>query len=133
MGEIDVLTRSNNGFLSPGNILRGFLIVILLLLAFMLAVFLYFGWQRSIRETQKREDVAPQNGRFIKISDGQIYIQETGTVSDKPVLFIHGAGAWSELWRATLDQCQPHGLYCIALDVPPFGFSEVAESAHYTR
>jgi pimeloyl-ACP methyl ester carboxylesterase len=99
----------------------------------VLAILLFFTWQRSQRETRSRADAAPKSGRFIKISDGEIYIQETGTVSDRPVLFIHGVGAWSELWRETLDQCPFHGSYCIALDLPPFGFSEVVTESRYTR
>jgi pimeloyl-ACP methyl ester carboxylesterase len=93
----------------------------------------YFDWQRNIREAASRSEAAPTNGRFVSVSDGVLYIQEAGTVSDQPVLFIHGVGAWSELWRETLDQCQAHDLYCIGVDLPPFGFSEIAPGSHYDR
>jgi alpha-beta hydrolase superfamily lysophospholipase len=121
------------GVVSPGSFLKGVTIVILALIALVLATVVFFNWQRTLRETQRRDDAAPKSGRFVTVSDGEIYVQETGTASDRPILFIHGVGAWSELWRETLDQCPPRGLYCIGLDLPPFGFSEVAEGAHYTR
>ena len=116
-----------------GRILKGILLVILLLFALILVLLTLANWQRSMRETQSRAEAAPRNGRFIRISDGEIFIQETGTVDDRPVLFIHGTGAWSELWRETLDQCPAFGQYCIGIDVPPFGFSAVDGGSQYTR
>src|SRR5438046_2593908 len=121
MGETGVPFRSRGKVVSLRSILRGFLIAIVLLFTLILSALLFFNWQRSIRETQSRAEAAPKSGRFIKISDGEMYIQETGTASDKPILFVHGAGAWSELWRETLDRCPLLGHYCIGLDLPPFG------------
>jgi len=42
----------------------------------------------------------------------------------RAVVFIHGTGAWSETWRASMDAVVKAGFRAIALDLPPFGFSE---------
>jgi pimeloyl-ACP methyl ester carboxylesterase len=41
-----------------------------------------------------------------------------------PVVFIHGFGAWSETWKKTTSVLAAQGFHTIALDIPPFGFSE---------
>ena len=48
-----------------------------------------------------------------------------------PVVLIHGTAAWSELWRATIDALAAAGFHVIALDLPPFGFSD--RPGDYTR
>ena len=53
---------------------------------------------------------------------------------DAPVvLFVHGMGAWSELWRATLDATAAAGFRAVALDLPPFGYSERPARPAYSR
>ena len=56
-------------------------VLILALLVLVIGVGAFFNWQRSLRETRSSAEAAPTSGRFVKISDGEIYIQETGAVS----------------------------------------------------
>jgi pimeloyl-ACP methyl ester carboxylesterase len=49
------------------------------------------------------------------------------------VLFIHGMGAWSELWRPTLTATAAAGFRAVAMDLPPFGFSERPVASAYGR
>jgi pimeloyl-ACP methyl ester carboxylesterase len=49
------------------------------------------------------------------------------------VLFVHGMGAWSELWRETLAATAAAGFRAVALDLPPFGFSQRPAGAAYGR
>jgi pimeloyl-ACP methyl ester carboxylesterase len=48
-----------------------------------------------------------------------------------PVVLFHGTAAWSELWRATMTALSGAGYRVIALDIPPFGFSD--RPGTYTR
>lgn len=114
-------------------LVRLFFILVSFLVVLLFIFITFFSIQRGFRETKNRSEVAPKNGRFIQISDGKIFIQETGVMNDTPVLFIHGTGAWSELWRGTLDRCAEFNLYCIAVDLPPFGFSEITSGSSYSR
>jgi len=51
-------------------------------------------------------------------------VQELGPVGAPVVVFVHGMGAWSELWRETLVATAGAGFRAVALDLPPFGYSE---------
>ena len=47
------------------------------------------------------------------------------------MVLFHGTAAWSELWRQTSDALAAAGFHVIALDLPPFGFSD--RPGNYTR
>ncbi len=76
------------------------------------------------RERQTAEQAAPASGHFVSAGDIRLYVQEDGPSNGVPVVFIHGFGAWSETWRKTTSVLAARGFHTIALDVPPFGFSE---------
>ena len=101
-----------------------FLLPIVVLGAYRLAA--------ALRETRVSSDVAPASGHFVRAADVQMFVQEVGPTSGPPVVLIHGTGAWSEIWRQTLDTLAAHGFRAIALDMPPFGFSERPANATYT-
>ena len=62
---------------------------------------------------------------------GRVFVQEKGPAGGIPVVLFHGTAAWSELWRRTIDALAAAGFRVIALDLPPFGFSDRPGS--YTR
>jgi pimeloyl-ACP methyl ester carboxylesterase len=84
------------------------------------------------RETADRKSLAPPTGRFVAAHDVELYLQETGSADAPLVLFIHGTGAWSEIWRGTLTRLAERGFHAVAVDMPPFGFSERPASGDYT-
>jgi pimeloyl-ACP methyl ester carboxylesterase len=78
---------------------------------------------------QYREQLAdgqgvPPNGHFVTSGDVKLFVQESGPANGAPVVFIPGTGAWSETWRNTLDALAARGYRGIALDLPPFGYSQ---------
>ena len=97
--------------------------VALALVAFRLAA--------AFRESKSRTAGAPPGGRFLRAGDVEIYVQEEGPADGTPVLLVHGTGAWSEIWRETMRAAAAAGYRCIALDMPPFGFSERPARADY--
>jgi len=86
----------------------------------------------SRRETADRHGLAPSTGRFVRAHDVELYIQEAGPSDGQPVLLIHGTGAWSEIWRETMTRLAERGYRAVAVDMPPFGFSERPPSGDYT-
>jgi pimeloyl-ACP methyl ester carboxylesterase len=60
-----------------------------------------------------------------------MYVQEAGPASGPVVLLVHGTGAWSEIWRRTLDTLGAEGYHAVAVDMPPFGYSERPTRADY--
>ncbi len=83
------------------------------------------------RETKLRHDEAPSMGRFVKAADVELFVQEEGPSHGPPVVFIHGTGAWSEIWRATMHALADSGYRAIALDMPPFGYSSRPANGDY--
>jgi pimeloyl-ACP methyl ester carboxylesterase len=103
------------------------------LLAIPLLTILAFYAAALLRETQAVNDVAPPTGRLIDTAQGRIFIQENGPLDGPPVLLIHGTAAWSELWRETIDHLANEKFRVIAIDLPPFGFSDRPDDGNYTR
>jgi pimeloyl-ACP methyl ester carboxylesterase len=85
------------------------------------------------RERDHAAVAAPKTGRFVTAADVQMFVQEAGPLSGPVVVLMHGTGAWSETWRATLDALGAAGWRAIAIDLPPFGYSERPRGGRYAK
>jgi pimeloyl-ACP methyl ester carboxylesterase len=83
------------------------------------------------RETADAATLAPSTGKHVATRAGRVFLQEAGPADGIPVVLFHGTAAWSELWRGTMTALAAAGYRAIALDIPPFGFSE--RHGLYTR
>jgi pimeloyl-ACP methyl ester carboxylesterase len=108
-------------------------IAVVLVIAFVSVTLGSCRWQADGRETKTRLDGAPSAGRFVRAADVEMFIQELGPKNAPVVLFVHGMGAWSELWRSTLDATAAAGFRAVAIDLPPFGYSERPPQNTYGR
>nr|WP_249127804.1 alpha/beta hydrolase [Bradyrhizobium lablabi] len=90
-----------------------------------------FRLSAAFRETADRATLAPSSGHLVKTSSGSVFVQEKGPPDGIPVVLFHGTAAWSELWWRTSDALAASGFHVIALDLPPFGFSD--RPGTYTR
>ncbi|MDX1958853.1 MAG: alpha/beta hydrolase [Leptospiraceae bacterium] len=99
---------------------------VVLILFFTLSVYFiaYLRMRVEERETKTSLEIAPKNGKFQNVNGHDIYYQSFGDETKPAVLFIHGMGSWSELWRPVAEKIAESGYYTIAIDLPPFGFSE---------
>jgi len=104
--------------------LKFFIYLIIILAVIVTSVLLFFSWQANRREVKSVTEAAPGTGHFIKANDTEVFVQESGLISGEPVLLVHGTGAWSEIWRETINVLSRAGYHTIAIDVPPFGYSE---------
>jgi pimeloyl-ACP methyl ester carboxylesterase len=112
---------------------RAVLVTLAVVVAAPVVVLGGFRIAAAMRERQPREAAAPPTGRFVRAGDLDVFVQETGPKEGEPVLLIHGTGAWSEIWRSTLDTLAASGYRAIAIDMPPFGFSDRPADASYTN
>ncbi|MDO9297465.1 alpha/beta fold hydrolase [Bradyrhizobium sp.] len=113
------------------KILRWSITTLLVLLLLALAAMATFWVAASTRETALRDELAPSTGRLVPTGSGRVFVQEKGPADGIPVVLFHGTAAWSELWRRTIDALAAAEFRVIALDLPPFGFSDRPGS--YTR
>jgi pimeloyl-ACP methyl ester carboxylesterase len=101
------------------------------ILGLLLAVILFFTLLANLRETKTRHEAAPSTGRFVQAGDVELFIQEIGPADGQVILLIHGTAAWSGLWQETMASLADAGYRCIAIDIPPFGFSERPSTPSY--
>jgi pimeloyl-ACP methyl ester carboxylesterase len=89
--------------------------------------------QADRRETETAAEVAPRSGRYLKAHDVELFVQERGDPSRPAVVFVHGTGAWSETWLPAMDAAAAAGFHAVALDLPPFGYSERPDPPSYGK
>jgi pimeloyl-ACP methyl ester carboxylesterase len=99
----------------------------------MIAPLVGFRVAAALRETNSASELAPAGGRFVQGKGGRLFVQEKGPAEGPPVVLIHGTGAWSELWRDTIDHLAGNGFRVVAIDMPPFGFSDRPRAPSYGR
>ena len=99
----------------------------------IIAILLFFRIQAMFREKNTRHDAAPKTGRFVHANDIEMFIQEMGPVDGPAVVFTHGFGAWSGMWQESMSTLSQAGFHTIAIDMPPFGFSERPVDNTYSR
>jgi len=100
-------------------------------LILIIAVIAGFRLAASLRETEDASALAPASGHLVATPSGRMFVQEKGAANGTAVVLFHGTAAWSELWRRTIDDLAGNGQYVVALDLPPFGFSDPLPA--YTR
>ena len=103
------------------------------LLVLLLLVVVCFRLAAAFREDSVPDEIAPPSGVFVEISDARLFVQEQGPSDGQAVLLVHGTGAWSGLWGETTSELAQNGYRTIAVDLPPFGFSELRESDDFSR
>lgn len=86
-----------------------------------------------LREVDGSEAIAPATGRFVVADSSKMFLQDMGPRSRVPIVLLHGTAAWSEFWRGTIDHLLAKGHRVVALDLPPFGFSDRSPTGAYTR
>src|SRR5262245_35155763 len=97
----------------------------------ILAALAVAAWM-AVHTTQERQHAdrsvsAPASGQFVQAADARIFVQRAGDPHAPALVFIHGTGAWSEVWRPSMATAVQAGFQAVALDVPPFGYSSVAD------
>ncbi|WP_120501894.1 alpha/beta fold hydrolase [Roseovarius sp. EL26] len=99
----------------------------------VLVVLFGFRGGAALRENQSRAESLPENGRLVSTKSGEIYIIEVGPSDGLPLLFAHGTAAWGALWQPVLQEMADVEYRAIAFDMPPFGYSDRAADADYSR
>lgn len=99
-----------------------------------LLLVLLFSWIRMLWvEDQDVRQAAPQQGRWLRAHDVELYVQEFGDPAAPPLVLTHGTGAWSGTWNQSVEAMAASGYRVIAVDLPPFGFSTRPTLRDYSR
>ena len=112
---------------------RNTLYLVLCLLFVLTLVIGCYRFRSFQRETASNREIAPASGRFVPAADVEIFIQESGPADGDILVFIHGTGAWGEIFRETMIPLNEAGYRTVTLDLPPFGFSDRPIENNYDR
>jgi pimeloyl-ACP methyl ester carboxylesterase len=104
-----------------------------LLVALLAGWLAYAGARLAWTETADRKQAAPAGGRWLRAYDTDVHVRDWGPAKGPVVLLVHGTGAWSGTWVSNVDALAAAGFRVVALDLPPFGFSELPASRDYSR
>ena len=64
---------------------------------------------------------------------GKVAATISGPADGPPILLVHGSAAWSGFWRDVAKDLAGKGWRVIAVDLPPFGYSDRDPQARYDR
>lgn len=106
------------------RVLKWLLWLMLAVILFIFVILCFFSLQAGYREAKNSAEAAPSAGKFVQAGDVKVFYQESGRADAPAVLLVHGTGAWSEIWRETMTALTKNDFHVIAIDVPPFGYSE---------
>ena len=82
-----------------------------------------------------REDGVPAPGgtRMVATPYGRVAIGLAGPADGPPVMLVLGTAAWRGFWKDVAAHLAAQGWRVIAVDLPPFGWSEHDPKARYGR
>lgn len=120
-------------FRRVGLIAKYFLFALLVVCVLLAGWLTYQQHEATQREVDVPASKTPPGSRFVDLQGEYILVQEMGPAEGLPVLFVHGTGAWSEVWKPTMQKCAEAGFRAIAIDLPPFGLSEKSATAQYDK
>jgi pimeloyl-ACP methyl ester carboxylesterase len=108
--------------LAAKAVLGGLAVVVLILVGLRIAA--------AARESGAEP---PSGVSRVKTPLGAVAVQVSGPADGPPVLLVHGTAAWSGFWRGPATHLATRGWRVIAVDLPPFGWSEHDPEARYSR
>ncbi|MEM9332604.1 MAG: alpha/beta hydrolase [Pseudomonadota bacterium] len=97
-----------------------------IILAVAIAI-LGFRANAHFMESKTALELSPENGAFIETTEGVLHVSMWGENHTKTILMTHGMAAWGGLWHDTAKILAQTGFRIIAVDQPPFGFSDRSE------
>jgi pimeloyl-ACP methyl ester carboxylesterase len=100
------------------------------LLALLLVLLIGFRVAAALRETGERR---PTASRMVATPLGQVAVQLSGPANGRRIILIGGTAGWSGFWRNIAAHLAARGWRVIAVDLPPFGYSEHDTRGRYDR
>lgn len=102
-------------------------VALVLFLALLLAAFRLAAWYRE------GGSEAPAGTIYVATPCGRVAAQASGPSTGVPVMIVPGSAGWSGFWRDVAAHLARRGYRVIAIDLPPFGYSDHDVAARYDR
>ena len=102
--------------------------------AFALLALLVAGTFAGLQALREAEGASPPaRGERVEIGEGGIFVQRFGPASGRAVVIVPGTAAWSGFWVSAAEALGRAGYAVVAVDLPPFGFSDRPPAGDYGR
>lgn len=114
-------------------LLRIAILVPILLVAIAIAGLGWFRLATHIREDRYPERAVGPQALYARANDVTVHYSTWGPADGPPLLLIHGTLSWSQTWRDIAEPLGERGFRVIAIDMPPFGYSQKPSNQNYGR
>lgn len=85
----------------------------------------------AVRERDAAAEVAP--GTFVDADGLRVHVQTWGPDDGPTALLVPGTSAWAETWVEVAEPLAARGVRVVAMDLPPFGYTERPADDRYDR
>lgn len=109
----------------------GWLALLLAILIVMVPI--GFRGAAAYREALSPREAAPPGALFATVDGLKMHYQVWGPQDGPPLLLFHGTASWAETYRDIATPLGEVGFRVIAVDMPPFGYSERPADRNYSR
>jgi pimeloyl-ACP methyl ester carboxylesterase len=113
-----------------GRIFRFLARALGLLIALVLLILIGFRIAAWSREGGAQ---MPAGERMVATPLGGVAAEVAGPEGGTPILLVHGTAGWSGFWRNVSAHLAGRGFRVIAVDLPPFGYSDHDPQGRYDR
>jgi pimeloyl-ACP methyl ester carboxylesterase len=110
--------------------MRGLLALVAVLLLLIVGTPLAF---RLVAASRERGAPLPAGSTLVPTNFGRVAVRVTGPAGGPAVLIVHGTAAWGDFWRDIARGLAIGGWRVVAVDLPPFGYSDRDAQARYDR
>ena len=110
--------------------LRRIAIVVALFLLVVIGVGLVFRGAAAWREQQVN---VARGSTLVPTPVGRVAVRLQGGGARGTIMLVHGTAAWGGFWRDVANRLASKGWRVVAVDLPPFGYSDRDPSARYNR
>ena len=86
-----------------------------------------------LHERTSPDAAAPAGGRFLAIDGTRVFARDFGPKTGRPLLLVHGTAAWSGTWFSLVPALRSAGWRVVAVDLPPFGYSDKRIDRDFSR
>jgi len=101
--------------------------------AFALLIVLALAGLRLLASQRETDGSMPASTSMVPTPLGAVAASISGPHDGPPIMLVHGTAAWSGFWKQVSAHLSAQGWRVIAIDLPPFGYSERDRAARYDR
>lgn len=101
--------------------------------ALALLLVLALGGLRLLAWQRESDASTPASIKLLSTPLGAVATSISGPRDGPPIMLVHGTAAWCGFWRHVSAHLAARGWRVIAIDLPPFGYSERDPAARYDR